>query len=462
MKTKTTILILALALALGAQAKNLNRDGWTWSSSSICAPGADDDIYGLPGLYDGNVNTCWHSNYQAANGTPERNNPHWIQIDRGDDNSSFSGLAYLPRQSYNGNTSCTEYYIYLSDTDMSSTPATSADDIISALGTPAFSGYWSGDTTEKYADFGKSYKSRYVLFVNVQSLNSRSAACAEMNLYLGNPSAGGGDEPPTSYNALRVTPMGKDATPHRIAIQGDKLTISMNHEYVRLGNENITVEYNMAEVARFNFEQYDFGEDSYEGDKKDIYSSRFTPTVKPANGQVDALNEVTVIISASRKHRVNPDTQLPVTIERGSEILMSVPHTSLGDFASDNGYLFTNLGFTTPGTYTFKLPSELFICADGTRSDYVWREWTIPDPNQGKDGLSDVDVSTLTLNRSGSILRVGGIAPGIASAELYDTGGRLAASSTVDAYGEARLNVGGLAKGVYFLNVNGITLKIIL
>ncbi len=458
---KTTILILALALASGAQAANLNRSGWTWSSSSICAAGTNTDILGLPGLYDGDVNTCWHSNYLAEDGSAERSNPHWIQIDRGNDASSFSGLCYMPRQNSGGNTACTEYYIYLSDTDMSSTPATSSYDIVAALGTPTVSGSWAGDLTEKYADFGKSYTSRYILFVNVQSNDSRSAACAEMNLYIGSPSSGG-DEPPVSYNALRVTPVGNDATPHRIAIQGDKLTISMNHEYVRLGNEDITVEYNMAEIARFNFEQYDFEDNSYEGDKKDIYTSRFTPTVKPAAGQIDALNEVTMIISASRQHRVNPDTQSPVVIERDTDTVMSVPHTSLGDFATENGYVFTNIGFTTPGTYTFKLPAELFICADGTRSDYVEREWTILDPNQGQDGIGNAVVSTLTLNRHGSILHIGGIAPGCATAELYDVGGRLVASSTVDAYGETDINVGGLVKGVYFLNVNGITLKIIL
>lgn len=458
---KLVIISAILALGLPLQAKNLNRSGWKWSSSSICAAGTDADIAGLEGICDGNNNTCWHSNYHAQNGTPERSNPHWVQIDRGTDTNEFTGLAYLPRQ-HTTNTSCIAYYIYLSDKDMSSTPATSASDIISTLGQPTFSGYWNGDETEKYVDFGGSYKSRYILFVNVQSKSSSSAACAEMNLYSGSPSSSGDSGNPESdeFNALRITPYGADATPHRIAIQGDKLTVSVVHGYVRLGNEDITVEYPMDDVARFSFDYYEFGESSYNGDKKDIYTSRFTPTVKPAAGELKTLDEVNIVINASRKHRINPDTDKPITIMRGSETVLSIMPDVLADFAGEKGYNFTNLGFTTPGTYTLEIPVEMFLCADGTRSNNVERQWTISE-SSGLNDINATDIPTLAFARRGNILYVSGIV-GADTVHLFNAAGQCVASAPVNTFGEAEINVGSMVKGVYFLKLNDITLKIIL
>lgn len=457
---KQSIIFLAItALGLSAGAENLKRDDWTWSSSSICAAGTDSDILGLDGIHDGDANTCWHSNYRADDSSPERRNPHWVQIDRGSDRAEFNGLSYLPRQ-LSPKTACTSYYIYLSDTDMSSTPASSAQDIIAALGEPDFSGTLTGDITEKHIDFKEKFTSRYILFVNVESNGSSSAACAEMNLFYGEPS-GGGATGPGNYNAICITPSAADATPHRIAIQGDKLTASVNHGYVRLGNEDITVEYAMADVARFTFEYYDFGDaDSYTGDKKDIYTSRFTPTVKPAAGEISALNEVSIEFDpASGSHRINPEATLPVTITRGGDAVMSVDAASLPDFASDKGYTFTGINATSAGTYTLNIPEELFILADGSRSNSVAHAWTIT----GLDGISSVaaDCQTLTFNRSGSTLTVGGIS-GASSAELFNAAGRSVATAPVNSRGEARFNVGALTKGVYFLHVNDITLKIIL
>lgn len=455
---KKAIIFLAItALGLSARAENLKRDGWTWSSSSICAAGTDSDILGLDGIHDGDTNTCWHSNYRADDSSPERRNPHWIQIDRRTDSNEFNGLSYLPRQ-LSPKTACTSYYIYLSDTDMSSTPATSAADIVAALGEPDFSGTLTGDITEKHINFNQKFKSRYILFVNVESNGSGSAACAEMNLFNGTPS---GTVPGSgAYNAIRITPSASDATPHRIAIQGNKLTASVNHGYVRLGNEDITVEYAMADVARFNFEHYDFGDaESYTGDQKDIYTARFTPTVTPAAGEINSLDEVSITFATAGSHRINPEITEPVKIMRSTTAVLSVDAASLPDYATANGYTFTGIGATSAGTYKLTIPEEMFILADGTRSNSVEQEWTLSESNKINDVAADC--RTLTLSRSGSILTVGGIT-GASTAELFDAAGRSAATAPVNSRGEARFNAGALTRGVYFLNANGITLKIIL
>ncbi|MCM1309631.1 MAG: discoidin domain-containing protein [Bacteroides sp.] len=455
-------LIIAAAVAatsLTSGAYNLTRDSWTWMSSSICSPGSGNnaDIVGLEGIHDNNPATCWHSNYLAQSGTPERSNPHWVQIDRGSDRTPFTGLAYLPRQS-SSNTSCTAYYVYLSDTDMSDTPATSASDIIAKLGYPSFMGNWSADSSEKYVDFDEAKYSRYILFVNVSSASSSSAACAEMNLYYG--STSGDDKPDDqTYNAISITPFGSNATPHRIAIRGDKLSASVVNGFVRLGNEYITVEYDMNEVARFAFEQYDFDEGQvYVGDKKDIDYARYNVTVQPAAGQVKNLDEILIRVNKSRKLRLNPDVDEPITLMRGAETMMLIDKVSLADFACETGYAFSNLGIVDPGTYTFNIPDKMFITGDGARSSEMNREWVIP----AKDGINGINAAdrTLTFDRRGTTLIVGGVY-GNGVVELYNVGGQCVASALANSLGEAELAVGSLGKGVYFLTANGLTLKII-
>lgn len=454
--------IIAVGMLLGAastaSAYNLKRDGWNWASSSICA--ADGvDITGLDGIHDGSAYTCWHSNYHAATGSPERSHPHWVQIDRGNDRSEFSGLAYLPRQS-TPNQACTAYYIYVSDTDMSSTPATSVADIVAALGTPTLSGTWAGDITEKYARLEKTSTARYILFVNLASLNSSSAACAEMNLFYGNP-AGDTSNPETNeYNAIRITPVKSGSQPHRIAILDSSLSMSMNYGYVRLSNSDITIEYSPEEVAKFNFEHYDFDADkTYDGDKKDVLTSRFDLTVRPRAGHVESINEVTITIAASRRARLNPASTAPVKITCGGETFLSVDPSALSEFATEKGYTFTGINATNPGEYVLTIPAELFIAADGSRSSGVYCEWTIDE----KDAINNIaaDCPTLTFANSGGILSVGGVTPG-SDARLYDASGRLRASATAGADGNISLNLTSFTSGVYLLNVNNITLKIVL
>lgn len=454
--------IIATAMLLGAastaSAYNLKRDGWSWASSSICdAEGTD--ITGLDGIHDGSAYTCWHSNYHAAAGSPERSHPHWVQIDRGDDRSEFTGLAYLPRQS-TPNQACTSYYIYVSDTDMSSTPATTAYDIITALGTPTLTGSWAGDITEKYARLEKASTARYILFVNLASLNSSSAACAEMNLFYGTPEGDISNPETDEYNAIRITPVKAGAEPHRIATLDGSLSMSMSFGYVRLSNSDITIEYAPEEVAKFNFEHYDFADDEvYSGDKKDVLTSKFDLTVRPRAGTVESLDEVSIIIAASRNARVNPEATAPIKVTCGGEIFLSVDPAALAGFATETGYSFSGIGATAPGEYVLAIPANLFIAADGSRSSGVYREWTIA----GQDAIGEItsDCPTLTFAISGGILTVGGIDAGD-SAMLYDAAGRLRASATANDAGRVNISVSSLTPGVYLLNVNNITLKIVI
>lgn len=453
---KKLLLLSIIAAVVPASATNyLNRSGWKWSSSSICAAGTDSDIAGLGGMYDGDRNTCWHSNYLADSGTPERSNPHWVQIDRGSDNSTFNGLAYLPRQS-SDKTACTRCYIYLRDTDMSSTPATSEQDITSALGAPDYIGMWSRDSQEKFAEFEKPSNARYILFVNVESNNSSSAACAEMNLFTGKPTEGGGGGESKAFNAIRITPKGS-STPHRIAIKGGTLAMSMNFDYIRLSNSDITVEYPMTEVEKFNFENYNFGDESYIGDKQDVLTSRFEVTVSPAAGRITALNEITIGFPGSV--RVNPAAESGISVTRGAETILSLEPQALETYKVGEGYAFTGLGATVHGEYTMVIPEELFISADGSRSEAVNHVWLIGDEQEAIDEIK-ADCPTVTFAREGSILTVGGIT-GASEATIYDLDGRRMLSAPV-VNGRARFDVKNIAKGAYLLNINSTTLKILL
>lgn len=337
---------LALGTAIGASANDyLDRSAWKWSSSSICAADGGD-ITGLEGIYDGDASTCWHSNYHAAADSPERANPHWVMIDRtASDTNEIYGLSYMPRLSTQ-NATCTHYAIYLSDASFEGTPADSYESITAALGEPDYQGYWDTTYGEKVCNFDKPTSARYVLWVNVESANSRSAACAEMNLLAAKGSGGGGGgTTPTTYNALKITP--RQGEPHRIAIDDSKLTVYMDGTNVRLGNSAITVEYAMDSVLSFVPEIYKFAEGSlYTGDKKDINTETGLPgTALPTFGL--ALNGGQLCLSG-----VAPDavvtiynlSGVPVASGRASaqgEATLAVGGLSRG------AYLLSAPGFST-------------------------------------------------------------------------------------------------------------------
>lgn len=456
MKQLLTSLTLLIAMLPASATKYLSRSGWSWSASSICATGADPDIAGLGGMYDGDTYTCWHSNYFAQSGTPERSNPHWVQIDRGTDNSVFDGLAYLPRQT-SDKTACTRCFIYLRDVDMSSTPATSEADIISALGAPDYIGIWTGNSDEKFAQFEKSSSARYILFVNIESNGSSSAACSEMNLFTGTPSEGSGGTSSSGYNAIRITP--KDSSePHRIAILGNSLSMSMSFDCIRLSNSDITVEYPMDEVEKFNFESYNFSDDeSYIGDKQDVLTSTFTVNVSPAAGRVTELHSITLNIAET--WRLNPTIESGISITNDAKNILSINSQSLEDYRVDNGYTISGLNITSPGEYTLTIPAEQFINGDGARSEAVNHVWTITGEEDSINELN-ADCPTITFAREGNILTIGGITFGT-EALLYDLDGHMMLSAPVVA-GRATFNTSSLSKGAYLLNINSTTLKIIL
>jgi len=449
--TVSSVLLL-LAATPAAGTNYLDRSAWSWKASSTSV--ADGDITGIGGICDDNVNTCWHSNWHAAAGSPERSNPHWVMIDRGTDRTKFNGLAYIPRQS-SVNQACTSYYIYLSDTDMSSTPASSADDIISALGAPDASGSWEGTSAEKFATFDKESDARYILFVNLTSLNSSSAACAEMNLFSGT----GGGSTTNAYNAIRITPA-DGSTPHRIAIKGTELTMSMSYGYIRMSNSDITIEYDPTEVGRFNFERYTFDADaSYTGTKKDVLSETFGLNVTPAAGQLTELTDITISPAGGMTTRLNPAVTESIRLTGGDTIVREVTPDGIAAIASGTDYILSAVNATAPGTYTLTIPAGLLIEPDGARSEAIDMSWTI---NTGQDTIEelDADCPTLTISHSGGNLIVGGITDA-SEVALVNTAGITVMTAPVSS-GTATLPVAGLAKGVYLLSINQTTLKIIL
>lgn len=73
-----------------------------------------------------------------------------------------------------------------------------------------------------------------------------------------------------------------DGTTHRIAIDGDSLSVSLNGNAIRLSNSGITVEYDIPEVKHFEFEYYKFAEEEYYlGTKNDLSQSRLTQAPLP-------------------------------------------------------------------------------------------------------------------------------------------------------------------------------------
>lgn len=425
-KTLPLLAAAVLPASLGA-ADYLDRSAWSWKTSSECA--AEEDIVGLEGIADGNTYTCWHSNYHAANGSAERKNPHWVMIDRGTDTAPAYGLAYLPRQNGNGSsTACTRYAIYFADKTLENTPSTSEQDIVYALGNPAYTGTWEGNLEEKFVNFTSPVTSRYILFVNLVSNGSNSAACSEMNLVASKEQGGGGDEPSGNFNAIRiVTPEGDE---HRIAIDGANLAFSMAGGNIRMGNSGITVEYAMDEVKHFKPEHYDFPEEElYVGPKKDIYAY---PAEISLDRSVLTLEEgqSASLVATLANVTGNPE----ITWASSNEAVASV---------DGSGTVTAIKAGTTEVTASAGEISA--SCAVTVTEAAV--------------GIIENPVSTLTFRREGDNLYLGGIASG-SEVNLYSLSGVKMASTTASTLGHAVIPVGSLPSGAYLLSVSGLTLKI--
>lgn len=450
---------LMLGTALGAAAEGyLDRSAWKWSASSICAPEADSDIAGLPGIYDGDPATCWHSNWHAEAGTPERSNPHWIMIDRGSDTSLFTAISYLPRQS-TANTACTGYMIYIADKDLSACPATSVADITTMMGDPELAGSLEGTIDEKIITLEKPTSARYILFVNAMSAQSSSAACAEFNLIGPGGSQGGDNSHETdAYNAIRMIPRMATDKPSQIAIQGDALTFSMNQGWLRMSNTDITVEYNLADIKSYKFVHYDFAKDeSYVGNQKDVLTSKFDLAVVPAPAQVDTLRDIAIVPPSAT--RLNRSVASRATLSGESGEIASFDCDDLDSLrAADGSYPLPTDPLTAAGGYTLTVPADMFIIADGSRSMPFEACWTV---KKDQSAIADAPVRTLAFSRRGQVLTVSGIT-GSGSLVLIDTLGRPAATARITADGTAAFNVGSLTGGVYLLSVNNTTLKITL
>ena len=425
---KTLPLLAAImAPSMLSAADYLDRSAWSWKTSSECS--AEDDITGLAGIADGNTYTCWHSNYHAASGSAERKNPHWVMIDRGSDSKPAYGLAYLPRQNGgSANTSCTRYAIYFGDKSLENTPSSSELDIIYALGDPAYTGTWDGNLEEKFVNFSSPVTSRYILFVNLESNGSNSAACSEMNLLASKAQGGGGTNPSGNFNAIRiVTPEGDE---HRIAIDGSQLAFSMAGGNIRMGNSGITVEYAMSEVKHFKPEHYDFPEEElYVGPKKDIYA--FPPELT-LDREVLTLEEGKTATLTATLANVTPGAEVSWT--SSNEAVASVDETGLVSAIK--------AGMTEVSASYGDVIASCMVTV-----------------TEAAVGIIDAPVSTVTFRRDGENLYIGGLTPGN-EVVLHSLAGIKVASAKVSSLGQAVISVGSLPSGAYLLSASGLTLKI--
>lgn len=460
MKKLTLFVAAALTASTTALAENsyLDRTGWSWSASSTY-PYITEDIAGLDGMHDNDVSTCWHTDYSAASGTPERSNPHWLMIDRGPDATPFYGISYLTRQN-TINQCCTYYMVYLSDKDLSSTPATTTDDIIATLGEPDYKGGWEASLNELVLNFTSPSTARYVLFVNVSSYNSSSAACAEFNLLAkrGTPTG------TTTFNAVKITPADGSA-PHRIALDGTNLSIAMSGTAVRLSNSEITVEYLMREYSRMEFENYEFPSGLYDGTKQDAIDfpvSPFALAVTPAEGKVKTLSAATVESADGTPAEVNMACTTPLQVMFGNEVVRELSAVKMADNLVDGKYVIDKIPATADGIYSLLIPAEFFVYANGQRSQELTLDWDV-DSNYEQSGLDEIgsDCRTLAISHRGGRLTVDGAEAGSAIT-LTSTSGIAVATATADGLGRATFNTGALAKGAYILTAGSTTLKIIL
>lgn len=457
-KLSTTLcaLLCAASILPVSAADYLDRTGWNWKSSSICEPDGSD-IAGLEGIYDGDASTCWHSNYHAQESSPERKNPHWVMIDRGKDAKPFYGVSYLPRQEHVNNT-CTQYMIYVSNQDLSSTPSDNVNNIKSVLGSPLYEGTWEGNTDEKFCVFEKEETGRYILFVNVASYQSNSAACAEMNLLASKKTGGGGS---SDHNAVKITPA-DGSEPHRIAIDGTNLNISMTGTAIHLTNSGITVEYDLSEVKNFVPEHYEFAENEfYVGTKTDIYDNPFDLEVTPAEGEIYSLSEITIKAAMGALPTVNPNCTENVKLHRGKVARRTISTAKMAEYATEDAYVISGLEETQYATYTLTIPEGFFLDSNGSRSNPLEVAWNlVEDPEQSAIEEVKDNCSTILMRRDGDDLILGGITS--AAATLVNTAGVIVAQVPVSGHGVAIIPVGSLGRGVYLLNANNTTLKITL
>ena len=421
------IICAALMPSVAHGADYLNRSGWSWYTSSECA--VESDIAGLKGIYDGDTSTCWHSNFHAESGTPERSNPHWVMIDRRSDSSLAYGLSYLPRQNgENPGTACTEYAIYFADRSLSSTTAASWEAIVAALGQPDITGTWAGDSSEKIVMFEKPNSARYILFVNIKSNGSNSAACAEMNLI--SKAGGSGLNPGGSpYNALRIVTSKGDS--HRIAIDGKQLALSLADGKIRMGNSAITVEYSMDEVAYFQPDNYEFDADElYNGPKRDIYEEPIGIALDVTSLSLEEGKTATLTATL---------TNAP----EDAQVVWGTTDKSVAKVGAKG-----KVTAVSPGTATIMARYEDAIA-----------ECLVTVTEKPVDGIEEAQVPTITLKLDGETLIVGGISSG-SEAVLYSLSGVRLRSGAVSASGVAEISVAGLPRSAYLLSVSGLTLKI--
>ncbi len=503
------IICAVLMPSVASGADYLSRSGWKWYTSSECEQ--EQDIAGLKGLYDGNTATCWHSNYHAESGTPERSNPHWVMIDRGTDTSLAYGLSYLPRQNYGENpaTACTEYAIYFADRTFASTSSSSWEQIVSELGQPDMKGSWAGDSSEKIVLFEKPNSARYILFVNIKSNGSNSAACAEMNLMS---KAGGSGLTPggSPYNAISiVTPEGDT---HRIAIDGQNLAFSIAGGNIRMGNSSITVEYAMDEVKYFQPDNYEFGnEEFYNGPKRDIYefpveialdvtaltleegqSFKLTATLTNAPEGAEVVWETSdmSVVKVDSKGNLTAMAPGEATISaRYEDVIAECQVTVTAKPVVPVEISLNTVSLTLEEGKTFRLTASVL----NTASEVVWSssdkavasvdskglvtavkpgvavikatcdgavaECEVTVTAKTEVGIDAVQSSALTLKLEGETLIIGGINRGN-EAVLHSLGGVRLRSGVVDSTGVAEISVAGLPRAAYLLSVSGLTLKI--
>ena len=379
-------------------------------------------------------------------------------IDRGEDATPFYGVSYTPRQS-TLNTHCSRYLIYFRDTDMSNTPATTVEDIIAYLGEADIEGGWEQSYSEKLATMKQASTARYILFVNVNSYASSSAACAEFNLLAekqfvetGNP------------NAVKITPA-DGSEPHRIAIDGTNLTVSMAGSMIRMTNSGITIEYTPQEVSYFSFEEYEFGEDSfYSGSKQDIYDNPFDLYVTPESGEIYKFEDVTITAAFGAIPTVNPSATGNVTIKRGRLQRRAVSPTKMPDLLTENGYVIKAITDTVLGDYTLTIPEGFFIDSSGCRSKEHIVTWTlVEDPHEDDEtnAIKGVESNcpTITLRRDGNNLIIGGVTQS-QYVILTSTSGVVMAKVPVNGHGVATISLASINRGVYMLTANNKTLKI--
>lgn len=210
---KKLLLVAAAAfigLTMSAETAFLEQDRSTWTVTGCSQhgdTGAGKDG-GYAELMDGNVNTFWHSQYDAS-GHPNET-PHYLIIDRGEANASTAvgGFGFLPRQSVTGNGFVTGWSIYVTDdiSGIATAGSNSANGVANITDAHVSINTWMGSKTAtkegnfSFANggalstktlqkvvFDSPVVGRYVVFV-ITATDSQAGAnkhgnCAEFYLY---------------------------------------------------------------------------------------------------------------------------------------------------------------------------------------------------------------------------------------------------------------------------------------